>query len=73
MIPSVFSGAPEVYDVWEDNMLNQTSTATKQKISEKSRAKLRTGPLRHQYDLYNLIKSQYEEKLYKYDIKYDRF
>jgi len=68
MIPSVFTGAPEIYEKIGDQILNQTMTAKKGTISEHSRRKLEQGPLRYQVDLYNLIKALYQEKLHKYGI-----
>lgn len=69
MIPSVFWGAADVYEKLGEQMQNQTQTAKKKQISVSARRKLEYGPLRHQVDLYNLIKALFEEKLYKYGVK----
>jgi len=69
MVPSVFLGAPAVYEKIGDQILNQTTTAKKGTISDSARQKLEYGPLRYQVDLYNLIKALYQEKLYQYGIK----
>lgn len=68
MIPSVFTGARQVYEKIGDQILNQTATAKKGEISPRARKILESGPLRYQVDLYNLIKSLYQEKLHKYGI-----
>jgi len=68
MIPSVFMGARQVYEKIGDQILNQTATAKKGEISPRARKILETGPLRYQVDLYNLIKSLYQEKLHKFGI-----
>lgn len=68
MIPSVFAGASAVYSEIGAEISNQTATAHKTEISAKARSKLEKGPLRYQVDLYNLIKSLYQEKLVKYGI-----
>jgi len=68
MIPSVFAGATAVYSEIGAEISNQTATAHKTEISPQARSKLEKGPLRYQVDLYNLIKSLYQEKLVKYGI-----
>ena len=55
-------GARQVYEKIGDQILNQTATAKKGEISPRARKILETGPLRYQVDLYNLIKSLYQEK-----------
>lgn len=68
MLPSVFSGARTVYSEIGAEISNQTATAHKTEISDHARLKLEKGPLRYQVDLYNLIKSLYQEKLVKFGI-----
>jgi len=68
MVPTVFHGAPAVYRAIGETITNQTSTAKKEPVSDLVREKLEKGPLRHQVDLYNLIKAVYEQKLRDFGI-----
>lgn len=68
MLPGYFAGAKDVYNTPAMQKQRNSSKSHHQKASNETRLALEQGVLRYEVDIYNLIKTLFNEKLQYYNI-----